>query len=138
MAGGITQNVFDLGAFATKTSLSTPVSWDTSNPTGMEGIPSPAFPIRPSQQTVASPSGGSPKLADPSSILNAAAENLSGHLGLQMGGFGSSLATGNAVEKYVVIIIGLVVLAAGVFSFERAQQVGVQFAKGIAEGAATA
>lgn len=143
----ITQSVFDLGMFAPaeiKTAngaSASSTSWidDPNNPT-LAGIPTPLSTFRPSQNGTATATNTSttPTLASPDQILNGAAGTLSGSLGLVTGGLGASLANGSAVTKYVIIIIGIVVIGAGLFSFDRIQQVGTHFAKGVAEGAAVA
>jgi hypothetical protein len=67
----------------------------------------------------------------------------------KIGGMAESFATGgilgwmpgqsssSRLENGVFIVIGLILIAAAVFSFKPAQDVAVEFAKGVAKGAAT-
>lgn len=132
----ISQNVFDLGAFALSTPV-VPTTSEQSNPYGINllpgeqldanGIPQPMTSFRPS--TAASPTA--PTLASPDAILNSVGANLNSYLGSAAG----SVVGNNIATKYVVIVIGIVLVGGGVMMFRQTQTV-IETAKGVSEKAA--
>lgn len=107
-------------------------SW-INNPTGMEGLPTPIAPVRPNAPSTTSTSTST--ISTPSFLSNMldAATN---YLGITK--MGAGVVDGNSgsgfLTRGVFIVLGLLLIAAGIFSFSKSQPVVQEFVKGVGTG----
>lgn len=140
-------------------------SW-INNPTGMDGIPTPITSIRPNNGTststpsnsAATPSSGLSALPSLSDIWSAIQNGAGGTVaaaGANAVAGANSVATdplgtaakvtsavGGSVASWlpraVFIVLGLLLVAAGIFSFKSGQTIITEFGKGVRDGALAA